>query len=64
MMATVSDVRWRNSHGTGTCKVCGKAKPLGTCNFMKQDDVRCIDCFFGPPDIEGMPGNFEDEEEQ
>lgn len=49
-MATVSEVGFCREQ-VGFCACCGLRRPLGRINLsMRGETVRCIDCFFGPPD--------------
>jgi len=48
---TVSDIVFMPEGRRGTCPCCDREnRPLGRCNAgLGEPDVRCIDCFFGPP---------------
>ncbi len=52
-MATVSEAAWYPIGRVDFCACCGLRRPLGRVNLTlgpDQEQVRCVDCFFGPPD--------------
>ncbi len=50
-MATVSEICFIPNGQIGKCRCCGREKELGHLNLVGYEhDIRCIDCFFGPPD--------------
>lgn len=50
---TVSELSFGSNGLVGFCACCGLRRPLGTINdHFTGEQVRCIDCFFGPPEQE------------